>query len=191
MNGIMPPAPVWLLLAFLAPALACAETAYEWTDAAGETHYGYRPPQGVVGTPLADEERKLYSTGNPVNCRDLREEHLRLIDKEIARLKKLPVGLGPDFEFTAESRQRFVNELMAHRAALLTGRKAEEFLEPDRKRELSELKQKYLQERARMQESLEEQAQQLKQQGIEMNRQRQFNRAIYPPYPYLHPGQPY
>ncbi len=190
MNGIIKRwVQAGLLLACLAPALPRAATLYEWVDKAGETHYGYRPPPGVVGTIVGEKLRNPQPPENPINCRDLQEQHLQLIDKEIARLRKLPVGVGPEFEFTAEARQKFINDLLAHRAALLTGRRAEDFSSLDQKREMGDLKEKYKQERAKLQENLENQAQQIKEQRMELERQRRFNRIIQP-YPY-YPGMPY
>jgi len=181
---------LWLL-ALLVPGVVRAATLYEWVDEAGETRYGYRPPPGVVGTVVGERKWQPRDSDAPVNCKALQDEHLRLIDKEIGRLRDVPVGLGPGFEFTAEARQRFVNDLLAHRAALLTGRSPEEFAAPDKQREITNLKDKFKKDKAKLTEELEFQARQLRQERIEVERQRQENelilqrnRALYPGYLY-------
>lgn len=176
-----------LLAAWLLPSGAGAATLYEWKDASGATRYGYRPPPGVVGSLVADKS-KLARADAPVNCKALQEEHLRLIDKEIARLRALPVGVGAEFEFTAESRQRFINDLLAHRAALLTGRLPEEFAAPDKQRELNALKDKYQKDKAQLAEDLEAQARQLQQERQELERQRRENEFYIQRFRVLHPG---
>lgn len=167
-----------------------AATLYEWTDPSGETRYGYRPPPGVVGAVVGERARQPVDPGKPVNCRALQEEHLRLIDKEIARLRGLPTGVGPQFEFTAEARQRFVNDLLAHRAALLTGRSPEEFSAPDNPRQRGEIKEQYQKEKARLLENLETQARQLEQERREVERQRRENEITIQRYRTLYPGLP-
>lgn len=185
------PAMALLLLPLLVPGYAGAATLYEWVDAAGETHYGYRPPPGVVGTVVGERTRQPQQANAPVNCKALQDEHLRLIDKEIARLRNLPVGMGPEFEFTAEARQRFINDLLAHRAALLTGRSSEEFSAPNSQREINQLKEKFNKDEAKLKDELESEARQLRQERIELERQRrendlllQRNRAFHPGYLY-------
>lgn len=178
---------LWLL-ALLAPACVWAATLYEWVDADGETRYGYRPPPGVVGTVVGERARQPRDPDAPVNCKALQDGHLRLIDKEIARLRDVPVGLGPGFEFTAEARQRFINDLLAHRAALLTGRAPEEFAAPENRRELNDLKAKFDKDRAKLTDELESQARQLRQERIELERQRRENEFIIQRYRALHPG---
>jgi len=192
MNRIMGvPTRTVLLLALLVPTGAWAATLYEWVDAAGETRYGYRPPPGVVGTVVGERARQPQAADGPVNCKALHDEHLRLIDKEIARLRNIPVGLGAEFEFTAESRQRFINDLLAHRAAFLTGRSPEEFAAPESKRELKALKDQFKKDQSKLSEELESQARQLRQERIELDRQRrefdfilQRNRILNPGYLY-------
>jgi hypothetical protein len=171
---------VWALLLGLglSPGFAGAATLYEWKDASGETRYGYRPPPGVVGTVVGQRAREA-GPSKPVDCKQLQEEHIRLIDKEIARLRSLPVGLGPQFEFTAESRQRFVNDLLAHRAAFLTGRSSEEFSPPDSKRQINELKDQYGKDKALLMQDLEAQARQLDRDRRELERQRTENSILY------------
>ena len=173
------------LLACLAPAAAA--TLYQWTDPSGATRYGYRPPPGVVGSVVGEKRRPAAEPDKPVNCRELQDEHLRLLDKEIARLRSLPTGLGVEFEFTAEAKQRFINDLLAQRAALVTGRAAQEFAAADNKRDLGDLKAKYNQDKAQLLQDLEAQARQLQQQRIELERQRRENDAILLRYRY-YPG---
>jgi len=177
----------WLCLS---PGHSLAATIYQWLDSSGETHYGYRPPPGVVGTVVGERARQPTEPDKPVNCRALQEEHLRLIDKEIARLRSLPTGLGPQFEFTAEAKQRFINDLLAHRAALLTGRAPEEFSAPDNKRQLGDLQEKYKKDKAQLVEELEAQARQLEQERREVERQRRENELILQRYRALYPGLP-
>ncbi len=177
-----------LLLMGLASGPAMAATVYEWVDPSGETRYGYRPPPGVVGTVVGDKLRQAGEPTRPVDCRELREEHLRLIDKEIARLRSLPVGLGAEFEFTAEARQRFINDLLAHRAALLTGRAPEAFAPPDNKRQMNDLKETYKKDKAQLIEDLEEQARQLQRERRELDRQRRENEFIIQRSRALYPG---
>ena len=179
------------LLACLAPVWAAAATLYQWTDPSGETRYGYRPPPGVVGTVVGEKLRPTAEPDKPVNCRELQDAHLRLIDKEIARLRSLPTGLGAEFEFTAEAKQRFINDLLAHRAALLTGRAPQEFAAPDNKREMGDLKAKYDKDKARLMEDLDAQARQLQQQRAELERQRRENESILLRYRNFYPGLPY
>jgi len=180
-----------LVLALLSSGAAWAATLYEWTDESGETRYGYRPPPGIVGTVVGERARQPRDPDAPVNCKALQDEHLRLIDKEIARLRDMPVGIGPGFEFTPESRQRFINDLLAHRAALLTGRAPEEFTAPEKKREISELKTQFDQERGRLTDELEAQARQLRKERIELDRQRRENDLIIQRYRALNPGYLY
>jgi hypothetical protein len=151
---------------------------------------GYRPPPGVVGRVVGEKTRQPTEPINPVNCRALQEEHLRLIDKEIARLRSVPTGLTAEFEFTAEAKQRFINDLLAHRAAFVTGRMPDDFTPPDKKRQLADLKTKYTKDKAQLVEELEAQARQLQQQHFELERQRREyealmlrNRSLYPRLP--------
>ena len=165
----------------LAPAWAAAATLYQWADSSGETRFGYRPPPGVVGTVVGEKVRPAGESdkpAKPIQCRELQDEHLRLIDKEIARLRNLPTGLGAEFEFTAEAKQRFINDLLAHRAALLTGRPAAEFAPPDNKRQLGDLKAQYNKDKSKLVEDLEDQARQLQQERVELERQRRENALI-------------
>lgn len=179
---------ILLLFTLLSAATAHAATLYQWVDSAGETRYGYRPPPGVIGTVVGERARQLQGDPPPVNCKALQDEHLRLIDREIARLRDISVGTGPQYEFTAEGRQRFINDLLAHRAALLTGRSAQEFSAPDTRRELNDLQTKYQQDRAKMQDELEDQARKLKQDREELDRQRSQNFLWFPRYPAIYPG---
>lgn len=160
---------------WLAPALAPAGTLYQWQDEAGETRFGPRPPPGVVGSVVGEKLNPAAEASGNGNCRALQDEHLHMIDKEIARLRELPTGLGAEYEFTAEAKQRFVNELLAHRAAFLTGKAAETFLTPDKTREFNALKAKLSHDKAQLLEELQQQAQQIQQQRAELERQRREN----------------
>lgn len=119
-----------VLLALLQPVAAA--TLYRWTDASGVARYGYQPPSGVEAQPAEAERQALYEAPEapPVQCRDLAERHIALVDREIARVKAMKAGLGPDFELTPAARQELILDLLAHRAALITGRTAAEFRSP-------------------------------------------------------------
>jgi hypothetical protein len=172
-----------VMVLLFAPGLVTAATLYEWKEANGETHYGYRPPPGVIGTVVGEKLRQTTPT-----CKELQEEHLRLIDQEIARLRKLPVGAG--FEFTAETRQRFINDLLVQRAALITGRAPESFA-PSQPRQVNELNERYQRDRAKLVEDLEAQARQLQRERQAFEQQRREQEIILQRYRTLNPGLPY
>lgn len=178
----------FFLLVLLTAGVAQSATLYQWVDSAGETRFGYRPPPGVIGTVVGERARQLQGDPSPVNCKALQDEHLRLIDREIARLRNISVGTGPQYEFTAEGRQRFINDLLAHRAALLTGRSAQEFSAPDTRRELNDLQTQYQQDRAKLKDELEEQARQLKQEKEQLEQQRSQYNWWFQRYPAIYPG---
>lgn len=178
----------FFLLVLLTVGVAQSATLYQWVDSAGETRFGYRPPPGVVGTVVGERARQLQGDPPPANCKALQDEHLRLIDREIARLRDISVGTGPQYEFTAEGRQRFINDLLAHRAALLTGRSAQEFSAPDTRRELNDLQTQYQQDRAKLKDELEEQARQLKQEKEQLEQQRSQYNWWFQRYPAIYPG---
>jgi ribosomal protein L29 len=121
---------MFALLAALEPAGAA--TLYRWTDASGVARYGYQPPPGVEAEPAEEERRELYEAPNapPVQCRDLADQHVALVDKEIARVRAMKAGLGSEFELTPAAKQELILDLLAHRAALITGRTAAEFRTP-------------------------------------------------------------
>lgn len=168
------PAFFLLIASLLTPAGAGAATLYQWVDKSGQTHFGYRPPPGVVGAVVADRIlQQQRETGAAPNCRQLEQENLKLIDQEIARVKSLSAGFGPSYEFTPEAKQRFINDLMVHRSAFVTGRPPEEFALPDSKREIRDLNQKHQQETDRLLKQLQTQSQQLQQKAIEREQQRQ------------------
>jgi hypothetical protein len=147
--------PLWVLFFVLLAALqpAAAATLYRWTDASGTPRYGYQPPPGVEAVPAEAERRDLYENAPPVACRDLAEQHLKLIDTEIARIKAMPAGLGPDYEFSPAAKQELILDLLAHRAAVLTGRKAAEFRTPTLE-ELEQMKSRLQSENAKMRDEL-------------------------------------
>lgn len=140
-----------LLLLLTCCGLAEAGVLYRWVDASGQTRFGYRPPPGVQAE-LADDNAR---TG--AGCRDLAQAHLQLVDREIARVKAAPAGLGLAYEFTPETRQRLLNDLLAHRAALVTGRPAAEFAPPDPQREFERSKMQFERERSALRTELADQ----------------------------------
>ncbi|MFZ4699505.1 MAG: DUF4124 domain-containing protein [Candidatus Methylumidiphilus sp.] len=172
----------------LEPRFAMAATLYKWVDNAGDTHFGYRPPPGVVGTVAGEKERQRQELGNPVNCRELQQEHLRLVDQEIARVKNLQAGFGTHFDFTPEARQRFINDLLILRSALVTGRPAEEFAPPDNKRQLTNLQEKYQKDKTKLVDELQTQSQQIQQQRRELERERLQNGFNMQRFWILRPG---
>lgn len=123
----------WILIC-LPLAMACPATAatlYRWTDASGTARYGYQPPSGVEAVPAEEERKSLYApSAPPTACDDLAQRHLALIDREIERVKALKTGLGPEYDITPAASQELILDLLAHRAALLTGRTAAEFRAP-------------------------------------------------------------
>lgn len=116
-----------LLLALATPATAA--TLYRWTDASGTVRYGYQPPSGVEALPADAERHALYEPAPPA-CPDLARQHLALIDREIERVKALKTGLGPEYDISPAAGQALMLDLLAHRAALLTGRSPAEFRAP-------------------------------------------------------------
>jgi hypothetical protein len=183
MNRITRPCVVALLIALsMGPGFAMAATLYQWLDPSGETRFGYRPPPGIVGTVAGEREKQGQAAANPINCRELQQEHLRLVDLEIARVKNLRAGFGPDFELMPEAKQRFINDLLILRSALVTGRSAEDFAPPDNKRQMSQIQEKYQQDKTKLVDELQSQTQQIQQQRKELERERlenQFNRQRY------------
>ena len=189
---------ICLLLAAADPAMAA--TLYRWTDASGTARYGYQPPSGVDAIP-ADEERRALreETAPPIVCRDLAEQHLALIDREIERVKALKTGLGPQYDLTPAASQELVLDLLAHRAALLTGRGAAEFRAPTFD-EAARAQNRLRSENAKMQNEIKARDAALDAQGYQLKRaQREadvvrrffhpFGRGPVAPYvgPYVHP----
>lgn len=121
---------LFALFAVLEPAGAA--TLYRWTDASGVARYGYQPPPGEAAAPAEEERREIYEAPKapPVLCRDLADQHVALIDREIARVRAMKAGLGSEFELTPAARQELILDLLAHRAAMITGRTATEFRTP-------------------------------------------------------------
>jgi hypothetical protein len=183
MNRIPHPCVIALFIAIgIGPGSAMTATLYQWVDPSGETRFGYRPPPGIVGTVAGEQERQGQTSANPINCRELQQEHLRLVDLEIARVKNLRAGFGPDFELTPEAKQRFINDLLILRSALVTGRPAQDFAPPDNKRQISKLQEQYQQDKTQLVDELQFQTQQIQQQRRELERERlenQFNRQRY------------
>lgn len=117
-----------ILSAIGAPVVA--GTLYRWSDQSGVVRFGYQPPPGVEAE-IAEEERKeVYEQKEPIRCQALADEHVALIDREIARVKAIKAGLGSEFQMTPSAQQQLVMDLMAQRAAMITGRPASEFKSP-------------------------------------------------------------
>ncbi|MGX2041693.1 DUF4124 domain-containing protein [Methylocaldum sp. MU1018] len=166
---------------------AGASTLYRWTDNSGTVRYGYNPPAGMNAAPAEEAQRELYKGPIDAVCRTLAKEHLRRIDREIERVKAMPAGLGPKYEFTPAAKQELILDLLAHRAALLTGRKASEFRSPSGQ-EMEQLKEKYQQEKARLQETLTSKDETIQAQQNQLKRERRKADFLYAPYPLMAPG---
>ncbi|MGZ8243268.1 DUF4124 domain-containing protein [Methylomagnum sp.] len=122
-----------ILAAFAALEPVTAATLYRWQDASGVSRYGYQPPPGVEAVPADEERRELYPEAEkapPPHCRDLAEQHLKLVDQELQRVRAMQAGLGPEYEVSPAAKQALIFDLLAHRAALVTGRPASEFRTP-------------------------------------------------------------
>jgi hypothetical protein len=188
-----------LLIACLAMAEpAAAATLYRWKDASGTIRYGYQPPSGVEVEPAEEERRELYGEkAPPVKCRDLAEQHLKLIDRELERVKALRAGLGPEYEITPATRQELILDLLAHRAALITGRTAAEFRTPTRD-EIERDKSRLQGENTKLRNELKSQEATLDAQQNRLNQARRevnsVRRLLYPWGPGYYPwpaGVPY
>lgn len=154
-----------------------AATLYRWTDASGIVRYGYQPPPGADAEP-AEEERQTLSSQEPA-CPDLAQHHLRVIDAELARIRDLPTGLGPNYELTPAAQRELMQDLLAHRAAVLTGRPASEFRAPNLagiERDKSRLQE----ENTRLRQAL-----QARESTIDAQRQK-LEQARRPGLPWLH-----
>lgn len=180
---------VLILLWVMAPVYVYAGTVYEWTDETGQLRYGSRPPVGVQAKPAGEKLERLRERGYPVSCKELQEEHLRRVDEELARLKKMPAGFGPAYEFTPEAKQTFLGDLLIHRSALVTGRPPEDF-DTNKTRDEVDLKLKYERELAELRKNLQQQAAQLQQQQIQLDRARREAELIIQQYRNYHPGLP-
>lgn len=177
------------MLSLLCPCLAGAGTLYEWADASGQTRYGSRPPVGVSARPLKERLDHVREQADTLPCRELLDEHLREIDAELSRVRTLPAGFGPGFEFTPKAKQALINDLLIHRSALITGRPPEDFA-IDRVRELGDLKTDYEKELTRLRQSLEQQSRQVQQQQIELDRVRRAADLAAQQYRNLCPAWP-
>ncbi|CAI8904922.1 DUF4124 domain-containing protein [Methylocaldum szegediense] len=161
---------VFILFASVATP-ASAATLYRWTDNSGSVRYGYHPPPGMNAVPAEDEQRHLYNGPVDALCSNLVKEHLRLIDSEMKRIESIPAGLGPEYEFTPAAKQELLLDLLAHRAALLSGRKASDFRSPSGQ-EMERLKEKYLEEKTRLQKALESKDEMIRVQQQRLERER-------------------
>lgn len=170
---------------------AGAATLYRWTDNSGTVRYGYHPPAGMNATPAEDEQRNLYKDPIDAVCRNLAKDHLRRIDREMDRIKKMPAGLGPEYELTPAAKQELILDLLAHRAALLSGRKASEFRSPGGQ-DMERLKERYQGEKARLQQALESKDETIQTQQDQLERARRKVEAArhipIAPYPIVVPG---
>ena len=173
MNKYPRPFALILLILFgFGPGQSLAVTLYQWQEPSGETRFGYRPPAGVVGKVVGGKLRQSGGMPNPVNCRELQQDNLRLVDLEIERVRNMHAGFGVNFEFTPEAKQHFINDLLILRSALVTGRSADEFAPQDNRRQLASLKEKFKKNESNLVDELETQAQQIQQQRQELERQR-------------------
>jgi hypothetical protein len=163
---------IWLIILFVTLPSAAAETLYRWTDTSGVVRYGYQPPPGIQAMPAAEEHRELMKHA-PVRCQELAAEHLRLIDKEIARIKATPAGLGLAYELTPAAKQELILDLLAHRAALVTGRNASDFLLPKRYK-LDRLIAHYQREKTQLQKTIKKQEAMLRAQRSQIKQKRQM-----------------
>ncbi|ADE15184.1 conserved hypothetical protein [Nitrosococcus halophilus Nc 4] len=179
----------WALIILLItlPSVA-AETLYRWTDASGTARYGYQPPLGIQAVPAAEVQRELMRREPPVSCPELEIEHLHLINKEISRVKAMPAGLGLDYELTPAAKRELILDLLAHRAALITGRSALDF-HSSKNYEFDHLRAQYEQEKTRLLETLEDQESMLRAQRIQIERERRRAEAalhlLHRPLPVL------
>lgn len=168
-----------LIVGFIIFQPAIAETLYRWTDASGTVKYGYQPPLGIQAVPAEVVQRELKMRGSSVNCQDLVTEHLHLIDQEMARIKALPAGLGLAYKLTPTVKRELILDLLAHRAALVTGRNASEFRSPKRS-ELDQLRAQHEQEKAQLLETLENQKARIRAQRDQIKQERQWTgRALH------------
>lgn len=168
----MKPVLALILAALTALEPATAATLYRWKDASGVSRYGYQPPPGVEAAPAEEERRELYpetEKAPPPNCRDLAEQHLKLVDQELQRVRAMRAGLGPEFELSPAAKQVLIFDLLAHRAALVTGRPAGEFRTPTSD-EIERAKSRLQGENLRLQNELKQKEATLDVQQNRLNR---------------------
>lgn len=181
---------IWFLVGLAAAASSApAATLYRWTDASGTVRYGHRPPPGVAAQPADEERRNLYQTGSPPACRDLYEQHLKLIDAELARAQSERTGLGAEYSLSPAAKQELILDLLAHRAALLTGRRASDFRAPTFE-EIQRTQSQLRDENAKMRQELKSQEVTIEAQRNRLNRARREAALARMPYPIL-PGYYY
>lgn len=172
---------IWLIILFVALSSAAAETLYRWIDTSGVVRYGYQPPMGIQAMPAEEEHRELMKYTPSVKCQKLAAEHLRLIDKEIARIKAIPAGLGLAYKLTPAVKRELILDLLAHRAALITGRNASDFRLP-RQYKLDRLLAHYEQEKTQLQETIKKQEAMIRAQRHQIKLEQQMV-----PYLFLRP----
>lgn len=180
---------VFILFACVATS-SDAATLYRWTDNSGTVRYGYLPPPGMNAAPAEDEQRDLYDGPVDTICSNLVKDHLHRIDSEMKRIEAIPAGLGPEYEFTPAAKQELLLDLLAHRAALLSGRKASDFRSPSGQ-EMERLKERYQEEKNRLQKTLESKDETIRAQQERLERERRKRavpwRFYDVPYPIIVP----
>jgi hypothetical protein len=144
-------------------------TLYRWTDASGQVRYGYQPPPGIEAESAESAWNDQYGGDSQPACPTLVREHLQRIDQELERIRSLPDGLGPEYEFTPTVKQELLLDLLAHRAALVTGRRAEEFRAPARA-QMREMKNRYEMQKRQMETELREQGNTIESQRATIRR---------------------
>lgn len=186
-----------ILAALAALEPVTAATLYRWKDASGVSRYGYQPPPGVEAIPAEDERRESYpetpDAPSP-NCRDLADQHLRLVDQELQRVRAIKAGLGPDYELSPAAKQALIFDLLAHRAAMVTGRPASEFRTPTTD-EIARTRTRLQDENMRLRDELKEREAMLDAQQGRLDRtRREADLARHGPHfygPGYYPWAPY
>lgn len=181
-----------LFFGTLLGATGCADAAtlYRWQDASGVVRYGYQPPAGVEAEPAEAERRAIYDRPEPIRCEQLQRDHLALIDRELARIREMRAGLGPEYAISPPLQQQLILDLLAHRAALISGRPASEFRSPSAD-ELLRSRRQLQADNDRMRAEMETQDATIDRQQAQLNRLRGTPSALpgYP-LPWYGPGFP-
>lgn len=160
-----------LIFALFLTQSAFAGALYKWVDASGEVRYGYQPPPGVEAVSATEEYERLSEPLSRAPCQPLLKEHIQLIDQEIGRIKAMAAGYSPEYEFTPWMKQKLMEDLLAHRAALITGRPSYEF-SPQHERQIEELKAKLDLDKKQLQKELMEREKQNRDLQAELERER-------------------
>ena len=177
-----------LVIGLTAAEIADAGTLYRWTDASGTTRFGYQPPAGVEAEVAEEERREVYDQPVPIRCEDLASQHIALIDREVARIREMRTGLGPEFQLTPTTQQQLILDLLAHRAAMITGRPSSEFRSPSGD-ELLRSRNELQSQNAQLKAGLAGQEQVIDAQQAQLERARRKMRYV-PPFmnPWYGPG---